>query len=56
MAPAFALCCFALGLIEQDEIAMAGGWLGTIATVVILGVLYIFGTAVFTYLYGLIGL
>jgi hypothetical protein len=56
MAPAFALCCFALGLIEQDEIAMAGGWLGTIATVIILGVLYIFGTAVFTYLYSLIGL
>jgi hypothetical protein len=56
MAPAFALCCFALGLIEQDGIAMAGGWLGTVATIVILIVLYIFGTAVFTYLYSLIGL
>nr|ALS88970.1 exopolysaccharide synthesis, ExoD [uncultured bacterium] len=47
MAPAFALCCFALGLIEQDEVAMAGGWLGTIATVVILILLYLFGTAIF---------
>jgi hypothetical protein len=47
MAPAFALCCFALGLIEQDEVAMAGGWLGTIATIVILILLYLFGTAIF---------
>ena len=36
MAPALALCCFALGLIEQDDLAMAGGWIGTAATVVIL--------------------
>lgn len=50
MAPAFALCCFALGLIEQDEVAMAGGWLGTIATAVILILLYIFGTAIFFFL------
>lgn len=50
MAPAFALCCFALGLIEQDEIAMAGGWLGTILTVVILILLYLFGTAIFFFL------
>lgn len=50
MAPAFALCCFALGLIEQDEVAMAAGWLGTIATAVILILLYIFGTAIFFFL------
>jgi hypothetical protein len=50
MAPAFALCCFALGLIEQDEVAMAGGWLGTVATVVILILLYLFGTAIFFFL------
>jgi hypothetical protein len=36
MVPAFALCLFALGLIEQDAGAMAGGWLGTAATVGIL--------------------
>jgi len=50
MAPAFALCCFALGLIENDGIAMAAGWLGTIATVVILILLYLFGTAIFAFL------
>ncbi|WP_162914313.1 exopolysaccharide biosynthesis protein [Taklimakanibacter lacteus] len=50
MAPAFALCCFALGLIEQDEVAMAGGWLGTAATVAILILLYVFGTAIFFFL------
>lgn len=49
MTPAFALCCFALGLIEQDGLAMAGGWLGTLATVVILILLYIFGTAIFAF-------
>ncbi|CAN5521597.1 exopolysaccharide biosynthesis protein [soil metagenome] len=36
MAPALSLCCFALGLIAQDSVAMALGWLGTIATGVIL--------------------
>jgi hypothetical protein len=36
MAPALALCCFALGLIEQDATAMAAGWLGTLATAAIL--------------------
>ena len=50
MAPAFALCCFALGLIENDGIAMAAGWLGTMATVVILILLYLFGTAIFAFL------
>ena len=50
MAPAFALCCFALGLIEQDEVAMLAGWLGTFATVVILILLYLFGTAIFAFL------
>ena len=50
MAPALALCCFALGLIEQDDLAMAGGWFGTAATVVILILLYLFGTAIFAYL------
>ncbi|WP_119269010.1 exopolysaccharide biosynthesis protein [Taklimakanibacter deserti] len=50
MAPALALCCFALGLIEQDEIAMLAGWLGTFATVVILALLYLFGTAIFAFL------
>jgi hypothetical protein len=50
MAPALALCCFALGLIEQDEIAMLAGWLGTFATVVILILLYLFGTAIFAFL------
>ena len=39
MAPALALCCFALGLIEQDATAMAGGWLVTFATVAILALL-----------------
>ncbi|MGE0150644.1 MAG: exopolysaccharide biosynthesis protein [Parvibaculaceae bacterium] len=50
MAPAFALCCFALGLIEQDDLAMAAGWLGTFATVLILILLYLFGTAIFAFL------
>jgi len=50
MAPALALCCFALGLIEQDDLAMAGGWFGTAATVVILILLYLFGTAIFAFL------
>lgn len=50
MAPALALCCFALGLIEQDDLAMAGGWFGTAATFVILILLYLFGTAIFDYL------
>ncbi len=50
MAPALALCCFALGLIEQDDLAMAGGWVGTAATVVILILLYLFGTAIFAFL------
>jgi hypothetical protein len=50
MAPALALCCFALGLIEQDDLAMAGGWIGTAATVVILILLYLFGTAIFAFL------
>lgn len=36
MAPALAMCCFALGLIAQDSIAMALGWLGTVATAAIL--------------------
>lgn len=47
MAPAFALCCFALGLIEQDEVAMAGGWLGTVGTAVIL---YFLGSVAFLFL------
>jgi hypothetical protein len=47
IAPAFALCCFALGLIEQDEIAMAVGWLGTIGTVAIL---YLLGSVAFLFL------
>ena len=47
IAPAFALCCFALGLIEQDEIAMATGWLGTLGTVVIL---YFLGSVAFLFL------
>lgn len=50
MAPALALCCFALGLIEQDDLAMAGGWFGTIATAVVLILLYLFGTAIFAFL------
>ncbi len=50
MAPALALCCFALGLIEQDDLAMAGGWFGTAATVIILILLYLFGTAIFAFL------
>ena len=36
MAPALALCLFALGLIEQDGVAMSGGWLVTAATMAIL--------------------
>jgi hypothetical protein len=47
MAPALALCCFALGLIEQDGVAMAGGWLGAIATLVIL---YFLGSVVLLFL------
>jgi hypothetical protein len=47
LAPAFALCCFALGLIEQDGVAMAAGWLGTVATVVIL---YFLGSVAFLFL------
>jgi hypothetical protein len=47
VAPAFALCCFALGLIEQDGIAMAGGWLGTLATIIIL---YFLGSVAFLFL------
>jgi hypothetical protein len=47
LAPAFALCCFALGLIEQDGIAMAGGWLGTLATIIIL---YFLGSVAFLFL------
>ena len=50
MAPAFALCCFALGLIEQDDLVMAAGWFGTVATAVILILLYLFGTAIFAFL------
>jgi hypothetical protein len=46
MAPAFALCCFALGLIEQDEVAMAAGWLGTIGTIIIL---YFLGSVAFLF-------
>ena len=30
--PAFAICCFAVGLTEQDSTAMALGWLATIGT------------------------
>jgi hypothetical protein len=30
--PAFAICCFAVGLTEQDSNAMALGWLATIGT------------------------
>lgn len=56
IAPAFALCCFALGLIEQDEIVMAVGWLGTAVTVAILILLYLFGNAAFVYLSNWIGL
>ncbi|MGE3875473.1 MAG: exopolysaccharide biosynthesis protein [Parvibaculaceae bacterium] len=48
MAPAFALCCFALGLIQQDGIAMAIGWLGAIGTVVIL---YFLGSVAFMFLH-----
>jgi hypothetical protein len=47
MAPALALCCFALGLIEQDEIAMAAGWAGTVGTAVIL---YFLGSVAFLFL------
>lgn len=47
MAPAFALCCFALGLIEQDGVAMAGGWLGVIST---LFILYFLGSVAFLFL------
>jgi hypothetical protein len=47
MAPAFALCCFALGLIEQDGVAMAGGWLGAVGTLVIL---YFVGSVAFLFL------
>lgn len=47
MAPAFALCCFALGLIEQDEIAMAAGWIGIIGTIIIL---YLLGSVAFLFL------
>lgn len=47
MAPAFALCCFALGLIEQDEVAMVVGWLGTAGTIVIL---YFLGSVAFMFL------
>jgi hypothetical protein len=47
IAPAFALCCFALGLIEQDEVAMGAGWLGTIGTIVIL---YFLGSVAFLFL------
>jgi len=47
IAPAFALCCFALGLIEQDGVAMAGGWLGSIGTLVIL---YFLGSVAFLFL------
>lgn len=47
MAPAFALCCFALGLIEQDGLAMAAGWLGTIGTILIL---YFLGSVAFMFL------
>jgi hypothetical protein len=47
MAPAFALCCFALGLIEQDGMAIAAGWLGAIATLV---VLYFLGNVAFLFL------
>ena len=47
MPPAFALSCFALGLIEQDTIAMAAGWLGTIGTIIIL---YFLGSVAFLFL------
>jgi hypothetical protein len=47
IAPAFALCCLALGLIEQDGVAMAGGWLGVLGTLVIL---YFLGSVVFLFL------
>ena len=50
MAPAFALCCYALGLIEQDDLVMAAGWFGAFATIVILILLYLFGTAIFAFL------
>lgn len=56
IVPAFALCCFALGLIEQDMIPIAAGWLGTIITVAILILLYLFGNAVFHFLSSWIGL
>jgi hypothetical protein len=47
MPPALALCCFALGLIEQDEIAMAAGWIGAIGTIIIL---YFLGSVAFLFL------
>ncbi|MDR4306622.1 exopolysaccharide biosynthesis protein [Chelatococcus sambhunathii] len=37
MPPAIALTAFALGMIESDGAAIAAGWLGTIASFVILG-------------------
>lgn len=36
LMPAVALICFALGLIEQDELAMAAGWIAAAATATIL--------------------
>jgi hypothetical protein len=36
LVPAIALICFALGLIEQDSLAMAAGWIAAAATAVVL--------------------
>lgn len=37
--PAFAICCFAVGLTEQDSNAMALGWLATLGTAFLLSLL-----------------
>jgi hypothetical protein len=37
LVPALALICFALGLIEQDSLAMAAGWIAAAATMTVLG-------------------
>ena len=39
MPPAFAICCFAVGLTEQDSYAMALGWLATLGTAFLLSLI-----------------
>jgi len=44
--PAFAICAFALGLLQRDGVAVLVGWVGTVASLIIVAL--VSGAAVYT--------